>query len=124
MDLSGVLSGAFSGAVAGFFAGAIVGGIVAYAQLWRIDGLEARLMRMHNDQISPKGVAMREQKAERQNEAIAYAFELMEGKDGEKPDVKNVALQVASKYPDVAGDIIQKALQGKTSKLFKSFLGG
>jgi len=91
----------------------MVGGFVARLVMSFITerdlaSLEARVKRIEMKLISGSGVDARQEKAERQQEAMLKAAELM--KAGKEP--KEALKEVAMAYPDVAMDLVQKAMRG------------
>lgn len=115
MDFSGIIlaaGGIVGGFVGGFVAGGVVGWFKDVSVESRLDSLEARFQRSHNASVAGMGADARIEKAERMQEAMNYAMELMakeefKGKHGE------VLKIVAAKYPDVAFSLLQKAMKGK-----------
>jgi len=92
------------------FVGSIIGGFLAKLAWEEISmlSLERRIKRLENTLISGSGVASRQEKAERQQEAMLKVAELV--KEGKDP--KDALKEVAMAYPDVAMGLIQKALKG------------
>lgn len=112
MDFEWVILGAGAltgGLIGGFIGGSAVGYFKDWALSARVDGLEARFHRMHNQSISGDGTAVKNQKAERMSQAVAEAAALMQS--GKKPE--EALKEIAAKYPDVALDVIQKTMRGK-----------
>lgn len=113
MDMVGLLSvsaGFAGGAMAGFIAGGAVGLLRDVNMAMRVDSIEARFKRLHNESISTSGVDARTEKAERQSEAMAYVMARMQEKDA----VPTLILKEAAlKYPDVAASLLSKTMKGK-----------
>jgi len=122
MDFSGfivvgaaMLAGSFWGLVGGATAGMIWG----WRNGVRIDSLEARVFRMHNSSIAQSGVDAKENKAARMSEAVAKLAQRVGA--GEAP--ADAAKAVAAEYPDVAMDVLKKAMSGKLGGLGKGLIG-
>lgn len=95
--------------VGGFIGGGAVSFIRDYTLHSRVDGLETRFQRLHNELVSGSGSAAKSAKNERMSEAVSKAAELMQ--KGAKPE--DALKEVAAAYPDVALSLLQKSMRNK-----------
>lgn len=112
MDLSGfvVVGGALlSGGIAGFVGGLVSGWFSNYGQHVRIQSTEQQIQQLNNKIVSPKGVEVRQQKAEKMQEALTKA--LLLHKEGKTPE--EILRILGPEYPDVIMDMVKKGLKGK-----------
>lgn len=107
-----------AGALFGSFGGMIGGWLSNYSQHLRLQSLEFRVESLRNKIVSPMGVQARQEKAERQSEAMAKVMILV--KDGK--EYKEALIEVAKEYPDVALDLAKKVMTGKGANIFQSKL--
>ncbi len=87
-------------------------GLKAFAFSARLDGLEARFQRMHNEAAGLAGNAAREAKSDRRDAAIAEGLAIWQG-EGSEDEKKKKLVALGLKYPDVAGGVLKRVLQGK-----------
>lgn len=67
---------------------------------------ENRLEKVRMEALSKNGVAARDTYSQRRQAAIMEVANLLNA-EGEKPNIKDVLLKVAAKYPDVAAQAAQ-----------------
>lgn len=100
----------YLGAFITLLIGSGLGGLIARLlyENYTSGSLERRITSLENKEKSIKGVAARQEKAERINMAMAEAVALQQS----GTDIKDIVKTIAAKYPDIAFDLMKKVQKG------------